>query len=94
MNIEPQKVYQFAGTVYFRLVNIFALAQHSGAVHVVTVFRGDQIGSLKKDGSPVFPWKSGPCFTCRERRINRHSHMRFIAFMKMSQHVGNFMRRP
>jgi hypothetical protein len=53
MDVEPEEVDQFAGSVDFCLVDALALPKHGGRVERVAVRACDEVGCAKENGSPI-----------------------------------------
>lgn len=58
--VEAEKVAQLGSSVNFSLPDVLALAQHGGSHHLVSVFGGQEVGSLQEDSDAVVERQSLP----------------------------------
>jgi hypothetical protein len=55
VGIEPQKIYEFARRIYFGLVGVFALSQHSSRIYNVPILASQQLCHTQKYSCSLFP---------------------------------------
>ena len=93
MDVEAQKINDFAGGVDLGLKGIFALTKHRGAVHVGAIFGRDEVGGAQENVGAVFPAQALPMLAGGEGFFYGKLDMAGITDVKMPQRVGMLMRR-
>ncbi len=88
------KVDQLADPVDLSLEDILGMRQHSGGVHDISVWPGQQIRRFQEDTQPVLVGHIGPFLLGIHGRLNSHLDFLFSALGIFPQFEGMIMRGP
>ena len=92
MHIITEEVNGLTSRVYFCLIEILTLSEHTGRIHDRTVFGCQQLCHLHHDSGACCPWRATPNFMSLHGCLNGHFYLFLAHLMVSSQHMLMIVR--